>query len=150
LTDVLIHSDPAHRGGGQIIPAATRAILASQYTAKPAIAEPMFVVDVQTTSEWVSSVYGVIGRRRGEVISEEPKLGTPLVVIQAYLPVRESFGFTGALREATSGNAFPQTVFSHWNIIDDDELTKSIITEIRKRKGMPLDLPGLEKYHDKL
>jgi len=53
-------------------------------------------------------------QRRGIVISEEPISGTPLVCMKAYLPVGESFGFTQALRAATSGRAFPQCVFDHW------------------------------------
>ena len=33
---------------------------------------------------------------------------TPVMFLQAYLPVVESFGFTGTLRAATAGQAFPQ------------------------------------------
>lgn len=32
--------------------------------------------------------------------------------VKAYLPVIESFGFTGTLRAATSGQAFPQVCFN--------------------------------------
>ena len=34
--------------------------------------------------------------------------------MKSYLPVGESFGFTQVLRAATSGRAFPQCVFDHW------------------------------------
>lgn len=40
--------------------------------------------------------------------------GTPIFNLKAYLPVIESFGFTSTLRAATSGQAFPQCVFDHW------------------------------------
>ena len=40
--------------------------------------------------------------------------GTPIFNLKAYLPVIESFGFTSTLRAATSGQAFPQAVFDHW------------------------------------
>lgn len=30
------------------------------------------------------------------------------------MPVAESFGFNAELRQATSGQAFPQMVFDHW------------------------------------
>merc|ERR1712071_399153 len=32
-------------------------------------------------------------------------------------PVNESFGFTADLRSNTSGQAFPQCVFDHWQIL---------------------------------
>lgn len=155
LHDVLVHQDNAHRGSGQIIPAARRAIYGSQLSAKPAFMEPMFLVDIMTSADVVSAIYSVLGRRRGQVIAEEPKPGTPLVLVKAYLPVRNSFGFTSALREETSGKAFPQSVFSHYAIIDDDlavagSLNNTIATEIRQRKGLPLDLPVIAKYNDKL
>ena len=40
--------------------------------------------------------------------------GTPIFNLKAYLPVIESFGFKSTLRAATSGQAFPQCVFDHW------------------------------------
>ncbi|KAJ0599010.1 putative elongation factor EFG, domain V, EF-G domain III/V [Helianthus annuus] len=48
--------------------------------------------------------------------------GTPLYNIKAYLPVVESFGFSGALRASTSGQAFPQCVFDHWDMMGSDPL----------------------------
>jgi elongation factor 2 len=40
-----------------------------------------------------------------------------MFTIKAYLPVNESFGFNGELRQATGGQAFPQLVFDHWEIM---------------------------------
>lgn len=39
-----------------------------------------------------------------------------MYTVRAYLPVAESFGFTGELRQATAGQAFPQMVFDHWQV----------------------------------
>lgn len=44
-------------------------------------------------------------------------VGTPIFNLKAYLPVIESFGFTSTLRAATSGQAFPQAVFDHWEVM---------------------------------
>merc|ERR1740123_2801523 len=52
--------------------------------------------------------------RRGCVFEENPREGTPLIQVKAHLPVAESFGFVSALRQQTSGQAFPQCVFDHW------------------------------------
>jgi hypothetical protein len=44
-------------------------------------------------AEVLGKVYGVLSRRRGEVLSERLKDGTSLFTIRATLPVVESFGF---------------------------------------------------------
>ena len=65
-----------------------------------------------------------------------------------------STGFTGDLRANTGGQAFPQFVFDHWQLIPDDPLdptTKSgtIVLETRKRKGLSENVPPLDKFLDK-
>jgi elongation factor 2 len=90
------------------------------------------------------------------MVNEElPIQGTPLVQMKAFLPVGESFGFTQALRAATSGRAFPQCVFDHWEEMSGDPLeegTKAnvLVESIRKRKGLKPGIPKLENYVDKL
>jgi len=96
-----------------------------------------------------------MSQRRGIVISEEPVQGTPLVMIKAYLPVAESFGFTQALRAATSGRAFPQCVFDHWEMLNGDPFEPTskagaIVETTRKRKGLKAGIPTLENFIDKL
>ena len=41
-----------------------------------------------------------------------------MFTVKAYLPVAESFGFNGELRSHTAGQAFPQSVFDHWEIMN--------------------------------
>ena len=55
----------------------------------------------------MSGVYQFFSQSRGVLFSEESVQGTPLLVVKAYLPVAESFGFTAHLRSFTSGQAFP-------------------------------------------
>jgi len=43
-----------------------------------------------------------------------------MFVVKAHLPVNESFGFTADLRSNTGGQAFPQCVFDHWQILPGD------------------------------
>ena len=49
IHDALIHSDPMHRGGGQVIPATRRVIYSSLLTAKPQILEPVYLVEIQVS-----------------------------------------------------------------------------------------------------
>ena len=74
--------------------------------------------------------------------------------MKAYLPVSESFGFTGMLRGNTQGKAFPQNVFDHWELIKGlplvDQKAQELILGIRKRKGLKVELPKVMDYADKM
>lgn len=67
----------------------------------------------------------MLNRRRGHVFEEQQVAGTPMFVVKAYLPVNESFGFTADLRSNTGGQAFPQCVFDHWQILPGDPMEPS-------------------------
>jgi len=117
--------------------------------------EPVYLVEIQCPESAVGGIYGVLNRRRGHVTSEEQRPGTPLYNVKAYLPVVESFGFTADLRSNTSGQAFPQCVFDHWQVTQTDPFeagTKAnqILMATRKRKGLKDTLPDLADYLDKL
>ena len=150
ILDVTLHADAIHRGGGQVIPTARRVLYAASLLAEPALLEPVYLVEIQVPEQAMGGVYGVLTRRRGHVFSEEQRPGTPLFNIKAYLPILESFGFNGDLRQATSGQAFPQSVFDHWQILPGgsplDATTKvgQIVTSMRKRKGVKENVPGVE------
>jgi len=155
LHDVTLHTDTIHRGGSQIIPTARKCFYASILTAQPRLLEPIYLVEIQCPENAIGGVYATLSRKRGHVFSEEQKAGTPLFNMKAYLPVNESFGFTGDLREATSGQAFPQCVFDHWQIMNSDPLedgsrANEIVLGIRTRKGLNEGIPTLDRYLDKL
>jgi len=155
LLDVVMHADAIHRGAGQITPTCRRVMYAAQLTAKPRLQEPVFLVDITCPQDAVGGIYSCLNQKRGHVFHEEQRAGTPLVEIKAYLPVAESFGFTGDLRAATAGQAFPQCVFDHWEKINSDPLEKGSKMEeqvkgIRKRKNLKEDIPGLDNFYDKL
>jgi len=155
IYDVTLHADAIHRGGGQILPTARRCMYACELTAGPAFQEPVFLCEIQCPDDVVGPIYQTLTSRRGIVISEEPIIGTPLVNMKSYLPVGESFGFTQALRAATSGRAFPQCVFDHWEALSGDPMEEGskaniLVETIRKRKGLKPGIPPLENFVDKL
>jgi len=155
VLDVTLHADAIHRGGGQIIPTARRCMYASALTAKPRIMEPVYLVEIQCPGTVIGGIYGVLNRRRGQVIAEEDRGSGPLKNVKAYLPVNESFGFTADLRSHTSGQAFPQCVFDHWQVLQGDPLelnskAQNVVLGTRKRKGLALEIPTLDRFVDKL
>jgi len=157
IHDVTLHTDAIHRGGGQIIPTARRCLYACALTAQPRIMEPVYLVEIQCPENAVGGIYGVLNRRRGHVFEEAQTPGTPMFVVKAYLPVNESFGFTADLRSNTGGQAFPQCVFDHWQIMPGDPMDAAsnskpyqIVMDTRKRKGLKETLPDLANYLDKM
>eukprot|EP00741_Cyanophora_paradoxa_P022519 tig00021464_g21745.t1 len=155
VMDVVLHADAIHRGGGQIIPTARRVYYAAELTAAPRLMEPVYLCEIQTPENAIGGIYSVLNRKRGVIIAEEQRPGTPLYNVKAYLPVNESFGFTSDLRAATSGQAFPQMVFDHWAILGGDPFeaggkVEQIILGTRKRKGLQEGIPPLDRFLDKL
>eukprot|EP01061_Rhynchopus_euleeides_P040551 TRINITY_DN6987_c0_g1_i1.p1 TRINITY_DN6987_c0_g1~~TRINITY_DN6987_c0_g1_i1.p1 ORF type:complete len:858 (+),score=406.00 TRINITY_DN6987_c0_g1_i1:84-2657(+) len=155
IEDMTMHADAIHRGGGQIIPTARRVYYACYLTAKPALMEPVFLVDIQTVEHAMGGIYGVLNKRRGIMLGEENRPGTPIYNVRAYLPVAESFGFTADLRSHTGGQAFPQCVFDHWAMFPGDPMAESglaseLVKKTRLRKGLKPEVPGLDNFYDKL
>ena len=155
IEDMTMHADAIHRGASQIIPTARRVFYACELSASPRLMEPVFMVDIQTVESAMGGIYGVLTRRRGIIIGEENRPGTPIYNVRAYMPVAESFGFTADLRAATSGQAFPQCVFDHWQIFPGDPiepgtLANTTVLKTRARKGLREGVPALDHYMDKL
>jgi len=156
ICDVTLHADAIHRGGGQIIPTARRVFLAAMMTASPRLMEPIFMVEIQCPENAMGGVYSSLNRKRGVVVEESNRPGTPLYNVKAYLPVSESFGFTGFLRQNTAGQAFPQMVFHHWDVMNGDpfpggdDKVVEIVLAARKRKGLKEQIPPLSEFEDKL
>ncbi|KIY61775.1 ribosomal protein S5 domain 2-like protein, partial [Cylindrobasidium torrendii FP15055 ss-10] len=141
ILDVTLHTDAIHRGGGQLIPVCRRVCYAAALLAQPSLQEPVFQVEIQCPENAIGGIYSCLNKRRGQVFSEEQRPGTPMFTVKAYLPVAESFGFNGELRQHTGGQAFPQSVFDHWELMNGDALEKGskleeIVQNIRTRKGL--------------
>ena len=119
-----------------------------------------YACDVQADPLVLGKVYGVISKRKGKILGESMKEGTPFFEINATIPVIESFGFSDYIRKQTSGSASPQLVFIGFDVLDQDPFwvpttedeieefgvqgdkqitAKKYIDAVRKRKGMYVD-----------
>jgi len=155
IHDVTLHADAIHRGAGQIMPTTRRVLYACQLTSEPRLLEPIYQCEIQCPESAVGGIYGVLNKRRGHVYEESQVPGTPMFTVKAYLPVNESFGFVAHLRSATGGQAFPQCVFDHWEVLpssplDENSQSQKIVEGIRTRKGLVPQIPPLDRFYDKL
>merc|ERR1711990_475847 len=154
IMDVTLHTDSIHRGAGQIAPPMRRCSFAALMTGNPTLQEPVFLVEITVPQDAMSGVYSCMNMRRGCIFEENQREGTPLMQVKAYLPVAESFGFVAALRQQTSGQAFPQCVFDHWDVMPGNAMQEGKIQDLvlacRKRKNLKVELPKLADYLDKL
>lgn len=162
ITDVELASEAIFRGGGQIIPTARRACYSSFLMAGPRLMEPMYSCTMLGPANSVSSLYTVLARRRGHVLSDAPIPGTPLYSVQGLIPVIDSFGFETDLRIHTQGQATVSLVFDRWQVVPGDPLDKSVklrplepasaqatardfVLKTRRRKGLSEDVT-VSKY----
>jgi len=145
LMDAQLHEDPVHRGPAQIMPAIRRAVFGSFLTAKPVLLEPIYKIGVSVPSQHVGDVSSIITRNKGRILSSEHK--GSLTMISGYIPVAQTFGLAAEMRSATSGHAFWQSTFDHWEKTPEN-IALAVIQEIRKRRGLPLEIPAADKFID--
>lgn len=127
LVSAEIAAEPIQRGGGQLIPTARRVAYAALLLATPRLMEPVYAAEIQAPAEFVSAVYTLLARRRGHVVQDTPKAGTPLVTVKALLPVMDANGFETDLRVLTQGQAFCLQSFDHWSVVPGDPTDTSIV-----------------------
>jgi len=145
LLDAKLHEDPVHRGPAQLMPAMKRAVWGSFLTAKPVLSEPIYKIGVSVPQQFVGDVIGLITRKRGRIVSSEQK--GPITNVTGYLPVSETFGLSADMRSVTSGHAFWQTQFDHWEKVPES-ISVEVIAGIRKRRGLPEEVPRANKFID--
>jgi U5 small nuclear ribonucleoprotein component len=157
LTNVELASEAIYRGGGQIIPTARRAVYSSFLMASPRLMEPIYTCAMMGPADAVASLYTVLLKRRGHVLSDGPIAGTPLYAARALIPVIDSFGFETDLRIHTQGQATVSLVFDKWEVVPGDPLDREVklrplemaspqaaardfVLKTRRRKGLAEDV----------
>jgi len=142
INDISLHEDPVHRGPAQIMPMTRRAIFAAFLSADPCILEPIQKITIKVPPELLGAATSIITQKRGKVISMDQK--GHLAYIVGELPTAETFDLSEALRSATAGRAFWGLEFLRWSPVPAS-MQQQVITEIRKRKGLP---PEPQKAED--
>lgn len=164
ITDLQLHPELFMRNGGQLIPTMRKATHASILLGSPRLLEPVYDMEILCSQDSLPSVYNVLSRRRGQLVSEHPKPGTPLFLVVARLPLLDSFGFEVDLRWHTIGQASIRGLFGGWEFIPGDPLdtdikvrtlepaeplglAKDVLIKTRRRKGLN-EAVSLKKYFD--
>ncbi|KAG9235230.1 P-loop containing nucleoside triphosphate hydrolase protein [Amylocarpus encephaloides] len=149
--------DKLGRLTGEVIKTVQQAIKHGFLDWSPRLLLAMYSCEIQASTEVLGRVYDVLTRRRGRILSEALKEGTPFYTIVSLLPVAESFGFSDEIRKRTSGAASPQLVFQGYEVLDEDpfwvpfteddledlgeladkeNVAKRYMDGVRKRKGL--------------
>ena len=130
------------------------------------LCEPVVVLDVQGDQLLLGKVYGVLLKRRAQVMDEELCGGTSTFQIKLKMPLVETFGLSGELRHQGSGEVHYHAQFAGFELISDDPFpefsrtdedaadegdlvdgqqlgaqntARKILSRIRKRKGLAID-----------
>jgi elongation factor 2 len=143
LLGAIIHENEAMREHAQIARNVSRAILGSFLTAKPALLEPIFRVEIVTPTQFFGVCTSIVAARRGKIQSTQNR--ADLVIITVLIPVAETFGLASEMRSATSGRAFWQSSFEHWSTVPE-KTAKKIIKENRVKRGLPTEIPEPERF----
>lgn len=121
---------------------------------------PMYNLSIIANGDVLGKCYAEISKRNGKVLISDMIEGSGMWMLEAVIPVIESFDLANDLRVKTSGLAMPQLSFSHWETIDQDPFwiptteeeleqfgdkadfenkAKAYMDSIRERKGLYVD-----------
>jgi elongation factor G len=81
--------------------------------ARPVLLEPVMEVEVVTPEDYMGDVIADLNRRRGRIISMEPRAGFQIVTV--HVPLAEMFGYATDLRSASQGRATYTMQFDHYD-----------------------------------
>ena len=140
------HEDPAHRGLAQLMPATRRAMLGCMLIADPILLEPILGIEIKCPQEQIGTVAGILSGKRGKLLNVDQK--GVISIIQGEVPASETFDLSEIMRGGTAGKALWNTYFKTWQHVPQS-LIKSIIADIRKRKGLNPESPSADEFIDK-
>jgi elongation factor 2 len=130
-------------GGSEVMRGVSKAIFGSFLSADPILLEPVYKIIISVATELAGESSRILSTRHGKVTLFEQK--GLLTIISGFIPVSETFGFSKELRTTTSGRAFWQMFFDHWEKMPQ-KLALEVISDLRKQKGLVPEVPKPEKF----
>ncbi len=138
LVDASLHEDAIHRGPSQVIPAVREGIKNAILKADATLLEPFQIIRIDVPDELVGNVTKEVQGRRGQIMDMTSETG--VTAVKAKVPVAEMFGFESRLKSITGGKGFFSLVDVVFKTIPR-ELQNRVVLSIRKRKGLPEEIP---------
>jgi len=143
LHDTKLHEDAIHRGPAQVIPAVRSAIYAAMILADASLYEPIQKVFITAPDDYMGAVTRLLQQKRGQIL--DIKKEEELTTVVAKTPVAEMFGFASDIRSATEGRALWTTEQIGFEKLPS-ELQKTVMRQIRQRKGLKPEPPQVADY----
>ena len=143
LMGIQLGENVEHHSPVEVMRGVGKAVFGSFLTAKPVLLEPVYKTVISTPTELVGGCSRIISSRRGKISGFEQK--GAFTVLTSFIPVAGTFGLSAELRSATSGRAFWQSMFDRWEKMPE-KLEAKTIKEVRKRKGLPSEVPKAERF----
>jgi elongation factor 2 len=112
-------------------------------SAAPKLFEPIQKVDIKVPAGSAGSIVKILSQHRGQI--QEIKNEGAFERVIGKLPVAEQIGIADEFRGATQGRAFFGYEFLGFEPVPPN-MQEEVIMEIRKRKGMPLQMPTTASY----
>src|SRR5215813_362847 len=140
------HEDPAHRGLAQLMPATRRSMLGSMLIADPALLEPILGIEIKCPQEQIGTVAGILSGKRGKLLNVEQK--GLISIILGEVQASETFDLSEVMRGGTAGKALWSTYFKTWQAVPQS-ISRTLVGETRKRKGLKPEPPTPDEFIDK-
>lgn len=140
------HEDPAHRGLAQLMPATRRSMLGSMLIAEPVLLEPILGIEIKCPQEQIGTVAGILSGKRGKLLNVEQK--GLISIILGEVPASETFDLSEVMRGGTAGKALWSTYFKTWQAVPQS-ISRTLVGETRKRKGLNPEPPTPDEFIDK-
>ncbi|MGY5875456.1 MAG: GTP-binding protein [Candidatus Thorarchaeota archaeon] len=143
ITDATIHSDPAHTGYTEVATMVSSGLNMGFLTGVPGLYEPILNTDIKTPTDTQGAVIKVLTAHRGQIVTIEGE--EEAVAIKGTLPTAETIGIADEFRSASAGRSFFGYQFRGFESVPGS-IQEELILEIRKRKGMPEEMPSMSSW----
>ncbi|MDD2515804.1 MAG: elongation factor G [Candidatus Gracilibacteria bacterium] len=112
--------------------AASKCFREAAKKARPALLEPVMLVEVNTPEEYMGDVLGNLNSKRGQIIEMGDR--GMAKILKAHVPLSEMFGYSTDLRSLSQGRATYVMEFSHYS-----QVPSNITEKIRAERGVKFD-----------